>query len=161
MLALRFAAVLALVFWIGGLAVLGAFVAPAAFDVLGSRGGDGRLLAGSVVGEVLRRFQTASYACGAVLAASLAVRAVLGPRPRWFAIRMATAIVMLAAAVYAGRFVGPRMVQLQEIAAVPPASRIAGDPRAAEFSRLHALSMSLHLVPIVGGLALLLLELKD
>ena len=56
MLALRYAAVLALVVWIGGLVALGALAAPAAFDVLGARGAEGRALAGSVVGETLRRF---------------------------------------------------------------------------------------------------------
>ena len=158
MLALRFAAVLALVLWVGGLAVIGGFAAPATFDVLGPRGADGRLLAGSVVGEMLQRFQTAAYACGVVLAASLAVRAVLGPRPRRFAIRMIIAVVMLSAAAYAGAVVTPRIVQVQRNGGVPPTP---DDLRRAEFNRLHSLAMSLQLVPVFGGLALLFFELRD
>ena len=161
MLALRFAAVLALVIWIGGLAVLGGLAAPATFDVLGARGGEGRMLAGAVVGETLRRFQTVSYACGAVLVASLAVRAVLGPRPRRFAIRMLTAVVMIAAGAYAGAVIAPRISQAQRTLGVAPSTLPDGDPRRAEFGRLHAVSVSLQLVPILGGLALLFFELKD
>ena len=63
MLALRYAAVLALVVWIGGLVALGALAAPAAFDVLGALGAEGRTLAGSVVGETLRRFNLVAYGC--------------------------------------------------------------------------------------------------
>ena len=35
------------------------------------------------------------------------------------------------------------------------------DPRRLEFARLHGLSTSLQMVPLVGGLALLFFELKD
>ena len=84
MLALRFAAVLALVFWVGGLVVLGVFAAPAAFDVLETRGAEGRVLAGAVFGETLRRFHIATYAAGGILIVSLLARAVLGPRPMRF-----------------------------------------------------------------------------
>src|SRR4026209_1941046 len=47
MLALRYAAVLALALWTGGLVVVGAVAAPAIFDVLGARGAEGRGLAGA------------------------------------------------------------------------------------------------------------------
>ena len=161
MLALRYAAVLALVVWIGGLAVLGAFAAPAVFDVLGARGADGRALAGSVVGEMLRRFNLAAYACGAVVMLSLAVRGVLGPRPRHFAFRVAGLLVMIGAAAYAGMVLAPRIVQAQRVAGGSPAALAATDPRRVEFGRLHGMSISLQLVPLVGGLALLFWELRD
>jgi hypothetical protein len=35
------------------------------------------------------------------------------------------------------------------------------DPRRVEFERLHGLSTSLQLVPLLGGLALIFFELKD
>ena len=62
MLALRYAAVLALAFWMAVLSSLGAVAAPAIFDVLGARGAEGRVLAGAVVGETLRRFTSSRTA---------------------------------------------------------------------------------------------------
>ena len=87
MLALRYAAVLALAFWMGGLVALGAVAAPATFDVLGARGARGpaaRRQPSSA--RLLRAVQPAiAYGCAAVVLLSLAVRGVLGPRPRRFA----------------------------------------------------------------------------
>ena len=161
MLALRFAAVLALALWIGGLVALGAFAAPAAFDVLGARGVEGRSLAGSVVGETLRRFNLVAYGCAGVVLLSLAVRGVLGPRPRRFARRVAGLFVMIAAAVYAGAVVGPQIVRAQQTIGVSPSTLDPTDPRRIEFGRLHARSVSVQLIPLLGGLALLFFELKD
>jgi Domain of unknown function (DUF4149) len=161
MLALRYAAVLALAFWIGGLVALGALAAPAAFDVLGARGADGRMLAGAVFGEILKRFHVAAYVCGAVIVTSLAIRAVLGPRPRYFAVRLATSAVMVTAAVYTGFVLIPRIEQTQRTLGVSPSTLPASDVRRIEFDRLHGWSTTLQLVPILGGLALLFWELKD
>ncbi len=161
MLALRYAAVLALAFWIGGLVALGAMAAPAAFDVLGTRGVEGRALAGAVFGETFRRFLTAVYVCGGVIVVSLAARAVLGPRPRRFSLRMLVSIVMLGAAVWTGGALLPRIDDAQRISGTPAAALPEGDPRRVEFRRLHRLSTSLQLVPLLGGLALLFFELKE
>ena len=162
MLALRFAAVLALALWIGGLVALGAFAAPAAFDVLGALGVEGRSLAGSVVGETLRRFNLVAYGCAGVVLLSLAVRGVLGPRPRRFAIRVAGLFLMIGAAVYAGAVVGPQIVRVrQTIGVAAPSTLDPTDPRRIEFGRLHARSVSVQLIPLLGGLALLFFELKD
>ena len=154
MLALRFAAVLALAIWIGGLVALGMFAAPTAFDVLGPRGPDGRALAGALFGETLARFHSAIYACGGILLASLAVRGVLGPRPRRFAIRVAVVVVMLGAAVYSGFVLIP---QVQTAAAAMQDA----DSRRIELGRLHGIATSIQLVPLLGGLLLLWFELKD
>jgi hypothetical protein len=161
MLALRFAAVLALVVWIGGLVTLGALAAPAAFEVLGARGPEGRTLAGSVVGETLRRFNIVTYACAAVVLLSLATRGVLGPRPRRFALRVAGLLLMTAATLYAGFVVAPQIAHAQQSIGASPSTLDAADPRRIEFGRLHARSVSLQLIPLLGGLALLLFELKD
>jgi hypothetical protein len=161
MLALRYAAVLALVVWIGGLAVLGAVAAPAVFDVLGASGAEGRALAGTVVGEALRRFDRTAYICSGVVLLSLAVRAVLGPRPRRFAIRVAVLVLMIGAAAYAGAVIAPRIRAAQRAAGGAPSALPESDPRRVEFGRLHGMSFSLQLVPLVGGLALLFFELKD
>jgi uncharacterized membrane protein len=94
MLALRYAGLLAVAVWIGGWLALGAVAFPGIFDVIALRHvQDGRVLSGAIVGEVLRRFHLAVYACGAVVLVSLAARALLGPRPRRFAVRFGIAAV--------------------------------------------------------------------
>lgn len=162
MLALRYASLLALVVWVGGLLVLGAIGAPSIFDVLALRqAGDGRVLAGAIFGETLRRFHLLSYACGAVLLVTILARAVLGPRPRHFAIRATLAFVMLAATAYSGLVVSARIAQAQAAIGVAPSSLPDGDPRRMQFGRLHATSTALQLIPVIGGLMLLFWELKD
>lgn len=161
MLALRYAAVLALAFWTGGLVVVGAFAAPSVFDVLGARGVEGRMLAGAVVGELLRRFDLFAYGCAAIVLVSLAVRGVLGPRPRRFAFRVAGLLVMTVAAVYVGAVLTPRIATLQHSIGTAPSALAANDPRRIEFGRLHGMSVSIQLIPLLGGLALLFWELKD
>jgi hypothetical protein len=162
MLALRYVALLALVLWIGGLAVLGGLAAPATFDVIAVRQiADGRELAGAIFGEALRRFHLLSYGCGGVLLGVLLARAVLGPRPSWFAVRAAIALSMLAATLYSGLVVSARIEASRTAIGASPSSLPDVDPRRAEFGRLHATSTGLQLIPLVGGLALLLMELKD
>jgi len=160
MLALRFAAVLGLVFWVGGLAVLGIIGAPALFDVIGASGPDGRALAGAAFGETLARFQSATYVCAAVILASLTVRALLGPRPRYFLIRMLIAAAMTGTSLWSGFVLLPRMQQAQRTLGPSSASADA-NARRIEFNRLHAMSTSLQLVPLLGGLVLIFFELKD
>jgi hypothetical protein len=152
--------VLALVVWIGGLAALGAFAAPAVFDLLGPHA-EGRALAGTIFGETLRRFHTATYLCGAVLVISLGARRILGPRPRRCAIRLGVAMVMIGAAVWSGIVLSPQIEQSRQRAGGSPSTLSEEDPRRVDFDRLHALSRSLHIVPVLGGLVLLFFELKD
>jgi hypothetical protein len=162
MLTLRYAGVLALTLWVGGVLVLGAIGAPAIFDVLAARQiVDDRAIAGAIVGETLRRFHLLSYGCGLVLLGTLVVRGVLGPRPRKFAIRLGTAFVMLAATAYSGVIVSAQLRRAQETIGASPSSLPEGDPRRAAFGRLHATSTALQLVPVLGGLLLLFRELKD
>ena len=164
MLVFRFATVLAIAVWIGGLLALGAIAAPAIFDVVALRlGPDSRLLSGAVFGEILKRFHPVTYGCGAVILLSLIIRAVLGPRPRRFAIRLTIAIVMLAAAMYSGMVLSSRIDRVQEqIGATTAASSLpADDPRRLEFGRLHGQSTLIQLVPLLGGVVLMLFELND
>jgi hypothetical protein len=162
MLALRYAALLAIVVWVGGLFALGAIAAPAVFDVVAARHvPDGRLLGGAIFGEVLRRFHTVTYICGAVIPLSLTARAILGPRPRRFALRITLALIVLAATAYSGLIVSPQIDRLQQSVGVAPSSLPADDPRRLEFGRLHGLSNSVQLVPLLGGLLLLFFESRD
>jgi hypothetical protein len=161
MLALRYAALLALVVWVGGLVTLGGVAAPATFDVLGAAGAAGRQQAGTVFGEIFRRFHLITYGCGAVLLASLLTRAILGPRPRRFAVRVSIVAIMVAASAWVGLVIAPQIAAAQRelggsIGSLPP-----GDARRDAFQRLHSLSGRLEFIPFLGGLALLFWELKD
>jgi hypothetical protein len=162
MLALRYAALLMIVIWVGGLLALGAIAAPVTFEVLASRQTpDGRLLAGAVFGAILRRFHLVSYAAGTLLLGSLILRRILGPRPRRFAWRAGIAFVMLAAAAYSGVVISSRIAALQQQIGAAPSSLPAADPRRVEFGRLHGLSTAVQLVPLLGGLMLMYWEIKE
>jgi hypothetical protein len=158
MRALRFAAVLGLVFWTGGLAALGAIAAPAIFDTLGAAG---RGTAGSVFGEVLSRFHPAAYVCAGVLVLSLVTRAVLGPRPRHFSLRMLLSAAMVAATAWSGFVLLPRIQEMQRTLGGTPSALPQDDSHRLRFTALHRLSTSLQLVPLLGGVALLYFELED
>ncbi|HEY2435212.1 MAG TPA: DUF4149 domain-containing protein [Vicinamibacterales bacterium] len=162
MLFLRYVALLALVVWIGGLIALGAIVAPAAFDVMAARQvADGRLLAGALFGEVLRRFFFLSSGAAVVLFLTLIVRRILGPRPRHAGLRTGILVLMTAASLYASVVVTGRIAALQATMTVAPSSLPAADPRRVEFGRLHGIASALQLIPLVGGLALMFWELKE
>lgn len=159
---LRYAAVLALVVWVGGLVALGGVAAPSAFELTAAREvAEGRMLAGALFGEMLRRFTLVSYAAGGVLLLTLLARRILGPRPHRFAWRAGLAAVMLATTAYGSMVVASRIQQLQRDMAVSPSSLPADDPRRVEFGRLHGLSTALQLVPLLGGLALLFWEIRE
>jgi len=162
MLVLRYAALLTLVVWVGGLIVLGGIVAPSVFDVIAARNvPDGRLLAGAVFGEILHRFYFVTYVAGATLLLTLVIRAILGPRPRRFAWRAALAVLMLGTSVYSGVALARRIDRLQRDIGAAPSTLAADDPRRVEFGRLHGLSTGLQLVPLLGGLSLIYWELKE
>jgi hypothetical protein len=162
MLALRYVGLVALTLWVGGLLVLGAIAAPSIFDVLAARHvADDRMLAGAIFGETLRRFHLLSYICAAIVFLTLVIRGILGPRPLWFAARVATAFLMLVATAYSGLVVSGQISGVQAKIGGAPSSRPPTDARRMAFGRLHALSTGLELVPVVGGLLLLFRELKD
>ena len=110
MLLLRFAAVLTLVVWVGGLLALGGVVAPAIFDVTAAHHvSDRRLLSGAVFGEILQRFDLVCYVAGTVLlltlvdpgdprAAAAALRLAGGARPGHARDQRSTAALILGVA---------------------------------------------------------------
>jgi hypothetical protein len=161
MLPLRFIAALTLVIWVGGILALGAIAAPSIFDVLATQPDSGRLLAGALFGEILRRFHLVSYAAGGILLGTLLLRRVLGPAPRRFAWRAGIATLMLSASAYSGLVVAARIARIQAEIGVAPSSLPAGDARRVEFGRLHGLSTALQLIPVLGGLMLLYWEIKE
>ena len=87
MVVIRYLALTALVVWLGGMIVLGLLVAPSTFGVLQTAAADaanGRMLAGAVFGEILRRFHFLAYGCGAILIVCLLAMKFIGPPPAAF-----------------------------------------------------------------------------
>ena len=159
---LRYAYVLALVVWLGGMVVLGALVAPATFQILqASAPANGRALAGDLFGQILARFHYVAYASGAVLLVSLIAMALLGPRPRAFAVRLAVIAAMLLLSLYSGFIVLATIDAIQAEIGRLPSLLPPGDPRRIRFDELHVLSTRLMMANIVGALALLYWEARD
>ena len=162
MLALRYAYVLALVVWLGGMLALGAIVAPATFQVLQASAPEiGRALAGELFGQILARFHYVAYACGGVMLISLAVIAILGPRPRAFAVRLAVIATMLLIALYSGLIVLRTIDAIQLEVGRLPSLLPLDDARRIRFDELHQLSTRLMMANILGALVLLYWEARD
>jgi uncharacterized membrane protein len=162
-IALRYAYLLALVVWLGGMIVLGAVVAPTVFGVLEANapGETGRALAGAVFGTVLARFHYVAYAAGTVIVVTLAAMALVGPRPRGFAVRTTLVAGMLAIALYSGVVVTGRIEALQQEVGGLPSRLPPGDARRVRFDALHRLSTLLMLINSLGALALLSWEARE
>lgn len=162
MLALRYVYVLALVVWLGGMVVLGAIVAPATFQTLqASAPATGRALAGDLFGQILARFHYVAYVSGGLLLISFLAMALLGPRPRAFAIRLGLIAAMLLVSLYSGLIVLPTIDSIQLDAGQLPSLLAAADPRRIRFDQLHQLSTRLMMANIVGALTLLYWEARD
>lgn len=162
MLALRYVYMLALVVWLGGMVVLGAVVAPATFQVLQSSDpAQGRELAGELFGVLLARFHYVAYAAGALVLVTLTAMALLGPRPRGYAVRMAIAGAMLFIALYSGVVVLSTIDAIQGEVGGLPSRLAADDPRRVRFDELHVLSTRLMMINLFGGLALLFWEARS
>ena len=162
MLALRYAYVLALVVWLGGMVVLGALVAPATFQVLQASSPEhGRALAGELFGTLLARFHYVAYGAGAVLLVSLAAMAVLGPRPAHFAVRCAIIATMLLVALYSGLIVLRDVDAIQQQIGALPSTLPAADPRRLRFDALHQLATRLMMFTMAAALVLLYWEARE
>jgi hypothetical protein len=158
MLVFRYLALTALVVWLGGMIALGLLVAPTTFGVLQASAADpatGRMLAGSVFGEILRRFHLVAYGCGALLMLCLFVMKFVGPPPAAFEIRVAVVALMLGLAVYSGVPVSREIAAIQAQVKGPMSALPASDARKARFDRLHSLSTTLMVINMGLGLVLL------
>jgi hypothetical protein len=162
MLALRYVYIVALVVWLGGMVVLGAIVAPTTFQVLQASAPEtGRALAGELFGVILARFHYMAYVAGGVLLITLAIMAILGPRPSGFAIRLAIIAVMLGVVVYSGVSVIGEIDSIQRAVGTLPSRLAATDPRRLRFDHLHLLSTRLMTFNVVAALALLYFEARE
>jgi hypothetical protein len=159
---LRYLYVIALVLWLGGMAIAGLVVAPTTFGVLEAwNPSTGRVLAGQVFGAVLARMHLIAYGAGAAMVIVLTVQRLLGPRPRSYGIRIGLLAVMLALTIYSGVRISPRIDQLQAEVTGPMSTLPADDPRRVEFDRLHSLSTTLVMATLVGGLMLVGWETRE
>ncbi len=156
MVAVRYAALLALVIWLGGMFLLGLLVAPSTFGVLQAADPHtGRVLAGTLFGEVLRRFHLLAYACGLVILVSLVVIKFTGPPPRAFFVRTGMVVVMLLVAAYSGVPLAGEITRIQREVSGPVSQLPPADPRRVRFDRLHTTSTALMTVNMALGLVLL------
>jgi hypothetical protein len=159
---LRYLYVLALVVWVGGLAVAGLVVAPIVFGTLEAwNPSEGRVLAGEVFGAVLARVHVVAYAAGGVMIVALVAQRLVGPRPPSFGIRVALLALMLAIMVYSGAVLAPRIDRVQASVSGPINALPEGDARRVEFDRLHGLSTTLVTAALAGGLVLLGWEARE
>jgi len=162
MRSLRYLYVLALVLWLGGMAIAGLVVAPTTFGVLeGWDPSTGRVLAGQVFGAVLQRIHLIGYAAAVVMFVVLTILRMLGPRPMHYGIRVGLLAIMLSLMLYSGRVLAPRIDQLQEQVSGPISQLPADDPRRIEFDDLHNLSTRLVAATLIGGLVLLAWETRE
>jgi uncharacterized membrane protein len=162
MRSLRYLYVLALVLWLGGMAIAGLVVAPVTFAVLEAwNPATGRVLAGDVFGAVLERLSLIGYAAGGLMFVVLTVQRLLGPRPRSYGIRVGIIAVMLAFTMYSDMIAAPRIDQLQSQVSGPMNQLDASDARRVEFDSLHSLSTALIMMAIGGGLVLLGWETRE
>lgn len=162
MFAVRYAYVLTLVVWLGGMVMLGAIVAPTTFQVLQALDPvDGRALAGALFGTTLARFHLLAYGAGGVLFICLVLMRVLGPRPAAFAARTLIVVGALGVSLYSGQIVLKRVDAIQRQVGTLPSKLPAADPRRLEFDALHTLSTRLMMLNIAAALVLLYWEARE
>jgi uncharacterized membrane protein len=162
MVVLRYAYVLALVVWVGGLVTAGAFVAPSLFGVLEAESGAaGRMLAGAAFGEVLRRVLLAGDAAGVVMLATMTVLRLLGPKPISYGIRALLLGAMLVVNAYTAHVVLPEAEALRREIHAPMASVAADDTRRTRFDQLHRLSTTLVTAIAVAGVVVAAWEARE
>ena len=159
MVVLRCAYLMALVFWVGGMVALGALAAPATFDILEAHhGAGGRLEAGEIFTEMIRRFRFIEYGSAAVLLGCLGVLSYRPPRPTAVGILVLTVVLMLGVSLYAGFGIAGQIeaVQLDMERAV--ATLTDSGQFADRFDRLYTLTTLLLVLNLGGGLSLIYWE---
>jgi hypothetical protein len=89
------------------------------------------------------------------------VIALLGPRPKQFAIRSGIVAAMLLVAAYSGVVVLGEIDAIQREVGTLPSQLPDGDPRRVRFNELHQLSTRLMMVDLIAALALLYWEARE
>ncbi len=162
MILLRYLYILALVVWLGGMVVAGAVVAPSTFGVLEAWNPvEGRVLAGRVFGEVLRRLNWLGYSMAGVMFVALTLHRLLGARPIKYGVRAIILAFMVSCTLAADYYVGPQIATIQTRVSGPVSALAADNPIRVEFNRLHGLSNILLSLTVAGGLGLLFWEARE
>lgn len=159
---LRYLYVVALVLWVGGLVSAGVLVAPSVFGVLQAwNAAEGRVLAGLVFGDVLRRLTWLSYAMAFIMFVTLTLHRLLGARPLKYGIRVGIMTLMLLMMMAMGFYIIPEVNAIQAEVSGSVTQLAATDLRRVEFDRLHGLSNILFSITALGGLALCWWEARE
>jgi uncharacterized membrane protein len=162
MVLLRYAYVLALVVWVGGLVAAGAIVAPSLFGVLQAEAGaSGRMLAGAAFGEVLRRLLLVGDAAGLTMLVGMTILRLLGPKPISYGIRAVLLAAMLLVNAYTAHVVLPETEGLRREIQAPMATVADSDPRRVRFDALHRLSTTLVTAIALAGVAVAAWEARE
>ncbi|MGZ8462738.1 MAG: DUF4149 domain-containing protein [Candidatus Deferrimicrobiaceae bacterium] len=139
---------LALALWVGGMSAFSFLVTPSIFRTQSSES------AGKIVGAI---FPVYFRFCLGAAVVALFARAAAGMAFSGARQLAGTALIVLSLTILAYHTYGlaPRMAEVREtISSRPTAS--GEDPARREFSRLHGISMTLNLVVIAAGAALVL-----
>jgi hypothetical protein len=144
------------------MALAGFVVAPTVFSVLQAwNASTGRLLAGDLFGEILRRLYIVGGAAGGVMFLALTIQRIIGPRPKAYGVRAVLIVLMFALTAYAAYVIQPRIESLQDQVGKPMIELPSDDSRRTEFDGLHSLSTTLLSLTMVGGLALVAWETRE
>ncbi len=162
MLALRYAYVLALVVWLGGMVVLGAIVAPTILQVLQAGAPDtGRALAGAAFGAVLSRFHYVAYASGGVLLVTLALMAGARTAAARLCRPHPAHLPDAGAGGYSGMVVLGTLDTIHREVGALPSLLPAADVRRIRFDAAHVLSTRLMMLNIAAAMVLLYWEARE
>jgi hypothetical protein len=118
-------------------------------------------MAGLAFSAILGRFHFVAYGCGILLLVSLIAMALLGPRPKHFAIRFGIVTAMLVVAVYSGMIVLGEIEAIQREVGTLASHLPVQDLRRVRFDELHQLSTRLMMIDLVGALVLLYWEARE
>ncbi|HKW62065.1 MAG TPA: DUF4149 domain-containing protein [Candidatus Acidoferrum sp.] len=144
---------LGLSLWLGSDVFLSFVVAPGAFRILGSRD-----QAGAMVGYSLNAMHIGGIVCGCILLLARLLRAKTSAS---LATPAALCVVLMIALTAISQFtVSPRMAALRiQMGSIQATA--ADSPLLAEFSRLHAISVSLESGVLLAGIAAVFLMVRE
>lgn len=144
---LRFIMLLSLIVWIGGI-VFFSFMAPTAFHVLPTR-----LLAGTLVGNLLTKLHWIAIVCGVVyLVSSLAYSGISDGTAHVFALRHALICLMLGLTLVSQFWITPRMVTLRAQVATFDTAATPDQSARVQFDAWHAWSTRAEITVLLLGL---------
>ena len=144
---LRYALLLAVVVWIGGIVFFSFLASPSVFKVLP------RELAGRVVGDIFPKYHVLGY-----ISCAVALGCILGLRQLGATKAVGTAALIIAlmgtVQITMGMVIGPQVTTARD-AAKAAAVGSEKDQLEKKFRRLHAVSMVFNLLLLILGLVLL------